>query len=84
MNEPTHGAEALAQKPDATAALLGVACGLGNGLLIMLGLAVADSSVARGLDANCQASRAEYHRPVIAGRPGWHDQPVITARTEDR
>lgn len=37
MNEPTNGAEALAQKPDATAALLGVACGLGAALCWALG-----------------------------------------------
>jgi drug/metabolite transporter (DMT)-like permease len=37
MNEPTAGAEALAQKSDATPALLGVACGFGAALFWALG-----------------------------------------------
>ena len=37
MNEPTSGAEALAQKSDATPGLLGVACGLGAALFWALG-----------------------------------------------
>jgi drug/metabolite transporter (DMT)-like permease len=37
MNEPTSGGEALAQNSDATAALLGVGCGLGAALFWALG-----------------------------------------------
>lgn len=37
MNEPTRGADALAQKSDAPPALLGVACGLGAALCWALG-----------------------------------------------
>ena len=37
MNEPIGGAEALAQKSDATSGLLGVACGLGAALFWALG-----------------------------------------------
>ena len=37
MNEPTTGGEALAQNSDATAALLGVGCGLGAALFWALG-----------------------------------------------
>ncbi len=63
MNEPTHGADASAQKSDAKPALLGVACGAGAALFWALGFV----ATRHGLKLGFTPSDLLMHRFLWSG-----------------